>query len=127
MAIIKRKTIPFNFSEKHKEYMRRTAECMYNIAEGAIRVWKTVDNAFSFAHELKTAKDKLHLATGSTVANANFDDSLIVDSKTENQLMMQEATSGLIRKDIYLMRRYGVTEDQAKEMLPQTVITSEEE
>ena len=57
----------------------------------------------------------------------NFDDSLIVDSKTENQLMMQEATSGLIRKEIYLMKRYGVTEDQAKEMLPETVITPEEE
>ena len=57
----------------------------------------------------------------------NFDDSLIVDSKTENQLMMQEATSGLIRKEIYLMRRYGVTEDLAKEMLPETVRTPEDE
>lgn len=57
----------------------------------------------------------------------NFDDSLIVDSKTENQLMMQEAISGLIRKEIYLMKRYGVTEEQAKEMLPETLITPEEE
>lgn len=64
---------------------------------------------------------------GSYDVSFNFDDSLIVDSKTENQLMMQEATSGLIRKEIYLMRRYGVTEDQAKEMLPETVITPEEE
>lgn len=69
MAIIRRKTIPFNFSEKHKEYMRRSAECMYNIAEGAIRAGKTVDNVFAFAHELKGSKDKLHLATGSTVAD----------------------------------------------------------
>lgn len=64
---------------------------------------------------------------GSYDVSFNFDDSLIVDSKTENQLMMQEATSGLIRKEIYLMRRYGVTEDQAKEMLPETLITPEEE
>lgn len=57
----------------------------------------------------------------------NFDDSLIVDSKTENQLLMQEATSGLIKKEIYLMKRYGVTEDQAKEMLPQEQPLIEEE
>lgn len=72
MAIIRRKTIPFNFSEKHKAYIRKSADCMYNIAEGAIRAGKTVDNVFAFAHELKCAKDKLHLATGSTVANAKL-------------------------------------------------------
>jgi PBSX family phage terminase large subunit len=31
-----------------------------------------VDNVFAFAHELKTTKDKLHLATGSTMANAKL-------------------------------------------------------
>lgn len=72
MAIIKRKTIPFNFSQKHKDYIKRSASCMYNIAEGAIRAGKTVDNVFAFAYELKTTKDKLHLATGSTVANAKL-------------------------------------------------------
>lgn len=72
MVIIKRKTIPFNFSQKHKDYIKRSANCMYNIAEGAIRAGKTVDNVFAFAYELKTTKDKLHLATGSTVANAKL-------------------------------------------------------
>lgn len=72
MAVVKRKTIPFNFSDKHKGYIRRSAECMYNIAEGAIRAGKTVDNVFAFAHELNDTKDKLHLATGSTVANAKL-------------------------------------------------------
>lgn len=56
-----------------------------------------------------------------------FDDSLIVDSATENQLMMQEATSGLIKKELYLMRRYGVSEDQAREMLPDTVNSAQGE
>lgn len=70
--MMKRKTIPFNFSDKHKAYIKRSVECMYNIAEGAVRAGKTVDNIFAFAHELKTAKDKLHLATGSTVANAKL-------------------------------------------------------
>lgn len=45
---------------------------MYNIAEGAVRAGKTADNVFAFAHELKTTCDKIHLATGSTVANAKL-------------------------------------------------------
>ena len=57
----------------------------------------------------------------------DFDDSLVTDSNTENQLMMQEASSGLIKKEIYLMKRYGVTEEQAKEMLPEGFKTPEEE
>lgn len=72
MAIIRRKTIPFNFSDKHKEYIKNSSICMYNIAEGAVRAGKTVDNVFAFAHELKTTCDKIHLATGSTVANAKL-------------------------------------------------------
>ena len=32
--------------------------------------------------------------------------------------MMQEANMGYIKKEFYLMKRYGVTEEQAKEMLP---------
>lgn len=72
MATIRRKTIPFNFSDKHKAYIRQSANCMYNIAEGAIRAGKTIDNAFAFAHELKSTEDKLHLVTGTTVANAKL-------------------------------------------------------
>ena len=32
--------------------------------------------------------------------------------------MMQEAQQGFIKKELYLMKRYGVTEEQAKEMMP---------
>ncbi|GLB30993.1 phage terminase large subunit [Lacrimispora amygdalina] len=68
----RKKTIPFNFSEKHKEYIRKCAKSAYNVAEGAVRAGKTVDNVFAFAHELKTAPDRIHLATGSTVGNAKL-------------------------------------------------------
>ena len=47
-------------------------ECSYNVAEGAVRAGKTVDNVFAFAHELKTTPDRIHLATGSTMANAKL-------------------------------------------------------
>lgn len=70
--IKRKKTISFNFGEKHKDYIRKCESCMYNVAEGAVRAGKTVDNVFAFAHELKTTKDRIHLATGSTVGNAKL-------------------------------------------------------
>ena len=70
--IIKKKTIPFRFSDKHKAYIRKCKECMFNVAEGAVRAGKTVDNVFAFAQELKTTPDRIHLATGSTMANAKL-------------------------------------------------------
>ena len=50
----KKKTIPFSFGDKHKEYIRNCEHCTYNIAEGAVRAGKTIDNVYAFAHELKT-------------------------------------------------------------------------
>lgn len=70
--IIRKKTIPFRFSEKHKNYIRRCAQCAYNVAEGAVRAGKTVDNIFALAHELKSTPDRIHLATGATMANAKM-------------------------------------------------------
>lgn len=76
MAVAKRtskkKTLEFRFSEKHKAYIRACEKCSYNVAEGAVRAGKTVDNVFAFAHELKTTPDMIHLATGSTMANAKL-------------------------------------------------------
>ena len=70
--IIRKKTIPFNFGDKHIEYIRKCENNTYNVAEGAVRAGKTVDNVYAFAHELKTTEDKIHLATGSTAANAKL-------------------------------------------------------
>lgn len=67
-----KKTINYNFSDKHKEYIRTSSRCYMNVAEGAVRAGKTVDNVLAFAHELKTTADKIHLATGSTSANAKL-------------------------------------------------------
>ena len=68
----RKKSIEYHFSEKHMHYIRECEHNMYNIAEGAVRAGKTVDNVYAFAHELKTHPDKLHLATGSTAANAKL-------------------------------------------------------
>ncbi len=64
------RTIDFKFSDKHKNYMRRALDCCINVAEGAVRAGKTVDNVFCFAYLLEHSPDVLHLATGSTVSNA---------------------------------------------------------
>lgn len=72
MAIRKKKTIPFNFGPKHRAYIYACQFNTYNILEGAVRSGKTIDNVYAFAHELKTCPDKIHLATGSTMANAKL-------------------------------------------------------
>lgn len=75
----RKKTIPFNFGEGHKEYIRRCRGCTFNILEGAVRSGKTVDNVFAFAQELKTTPDKIHLATGSTMGNAKLNIEMRMD------------------------------------------------
>lgn len=47
-----------------------------------------------------------------------WDDSIIVDTQSEQVIRMQEVASGLIRPEQYLMWRYGVSEDEALKMLP---------
>nr|DAQ62387.1 MAG TPA: portal protein [Caudoviricetes sp.] len=70
-----------------------------------------------------------HLAPlGKYETSYEWDDSIIVDAKEEQSIMMQEANMGYIKKEIYLMKRYGVTEEQAKEMMPkQQEETTEDE
>lgn len=48
----------------------------------------------------------------------DFDDSIVVDAKEEQMIMLNEVASELIKPEFYLMKRYGVTEKQALEMLP---------
>ena len=62
--------IPYRFGDKHIAYMRRALGCTMNVAEGAVRSGKTVDNVFVFAHLLETTPDRLHLATGATGGTA---------------------------------------------------------
>lgn len=55
---------------------------------------------------------------GNYETSFEFDDSIIVDSKTEQAIRIQEVSAGLIKPEVYLMWRYGVTEEQAKKMMP---------
>ena len=62
----------YRFGEKHRAYMRRAMDCVMNVAEGAVRAGKTVDNVFVFAACLENTPDRIHLATGATIANAKL-------------------------------------------------------
>lgn len=62
---------------------------------------------------------------GNYEASFNWDDSLIVDTEREQTLQMQEVSVGLRSKIKYIMFRYGLTEEQAKEEL--NIINQEKE
>lgn len=54
---------------------------------------------------------------GKCETSFNWDDSLIVDTEREQTLQMQEVNVGLRSKLKYIMFRYGLTEEQAKQEL----------
>lgn len=54
---------------------------------------------------------------GNYETSFNWDDSLIVDTEKEQTLQMQEVGQGLRSKIKYIMFRYGLTEEQAREEL----------
>ena len=61
------------WTEKHKEYMHKGIKATISVAEGAVRAGKTVDNVAMFAKMLELGvQDKIHLASGSTSANAKL-------------------------------------------------------
>lgn len=47
-----------------------------------------------------------------------WDDSIVVDKEKELVSMQQDAASGMIRKELYIARKYGVSEEEALKMMP---------
>ena len=60
------------FSDKHKRYIKNALRCKMSVAEGSIRSGKTIDNCIIAAAYLEKCKDKIHLASGSTIGNAKL-------------------------------------------------------
>ena len=48
----------------------------------------------------------------------DWDDSIVIDKEQELQSMQHDATAGLIRKEIYIAAKYGVSEEEALKMMP---------
>lgn len=68
------RTINGVFGPKHKAYINRAKDAVISVAEGAVRAGKTIDNIIAFAWMIDNAKSggRIHLATGSTSANAKL-------------------------------------------------------
>ena len=60
------------FAQKHKDYIKNALCNKMSVAEGAIRSGKTIDHCIIAAMYLEKCRDKIHLATGSTIANAKL-------------------------------------------------------
>lgn len=60
------------FSQKHIDYITHGLDNIMNVAEGAVRSGKTIDNCIIAQMYLETCEDKIHLASGSTLANAKL-------------------------------------------------------
>lgn len=60
------------FSDKHIDYINDALECKMSVAEGSVRAGKTIDNCIIACMYLETCEDKIHLASGSTIANAKL-------------------------------------------------------
>lgn len=60
------------FSQKHIDYITNALNNIMNVAEGAVRSGKTIDNCIIAMMYLETCEDKIHLASGSTLANAKL-------------------------------------------------------
>lgn len=48
----------------------------------------------------------------------DFDDSIIEDTRTELQDMRADVSAGLIRGELYVAKKYGVSEEEARKMMP---------
>lgn len=51
----------------------------------------------------------------------NFSDSVLTNAEKEQAIRLSEVTSGIVKAEKYLAWRYGITEEQAKEMMPEKV------
>lgn len=60
------------FSKKHRDYIKAWKHARMMVAEGAIRAGKTIDNCIIAAMYLEVCKDRIHLASGSTLGNAKL-------------------------------------------------------
>ena len=49
----------------------------------------------------------------------DFDDSIIEDRQSQNNDMRADVAAGILRPEYYIMKKYGVSEKEAQEMIPE--------
>lgn len=48
----------------------------------------------------------------------NWDDSIVIDKQTELAAMQADVAAGILKPELYLMKKYGVSEKEALDMMP---------
>ena len=94
-------------SSKQRSYatVSKMQESLQNALENLIYAMDVLTTLYNLAPQ------------GNYVVSFNWDDSLIVDTEREQTLQMQEVSAGLRSKIRYIMFRYGLTDEQAREEL----------
>lgn len=91
-------------------------------------IQKSLQNALDgliYAMDIYATLYKL-APTGAYEVSYNWDDSIIVDTESEQAIRMAEVSGGMTSNEFYLTWRYGVTPEQAKEIMPKSTALTEE-
>ena len=108
--------------------MQTVAKTATEIKASKQRTYSTVsDIQKSLEHALTDLVDAMNVwarlyGLGSSEeyeVSFEWDDSLAMDMDTEYSLMLREISAGILKPEYYLKRRYGVTDEQLKEMMPE--------
>ena len=108
--------------------MQMVAKTATEIKASKQRTYSTVsDIQKSLEHALTDLVDAMNVWTrlyrlgssGEYEVSFEWDDSLVMDMDTEYNLMLREISAGILKPEYYLKRRYGVTDEQLKEMMPE--------
>ena len=101
-------------------------------------MFRTVKKHEIILEQALTELCRVLLRLGNTAMNAaldenvkisiDFDDSIIEDTESINQDMRLDVSAGIIKPELYIMRKYKVSEEEAREMMPKMQdMTTEEE
>ena len=76
---------------------------------------------------LRLGNSVLHMGLNEDVkVTIDFDDSIIEDTRTELQDMRADVSAGLLRGELYIAKKYGVSEEEARKMMPDMEDMTEE-
>lgn len=107
-----------NNVDKTATEIKTSKQRSYATVTDTQKAMQTALESLVYAMDIWATIGKLASA-GKYEVSFEWDDSIIVDTGTEQQIRMQEVASGILRTEDYLMWRYGVDEEAAKKMMPE--------
>lgn len=105
-SLVEKTTVEIN-SSKQRSYS--SVSQMQHSLERALKHLVYILDVYCDLYELAPS--------GEYEVSSEWDDSIIVDAESEQRIIMQEVDKRLMSKKEYLIRRYGLTEEQAIEKL----------